>query len=210
MLSKEDIEILKKPFDDKTVGVKIQSFNKAKDKALLILYLQHTDVQDRLDAVDPAWSNGVTDEARHGETFVVRMKLTVKGTTRENVGEGETPKAAHSDALKRCAMLFGVGRYLYDSEHKWVPYNEQTDKFRVWTIQDFHGKPVSSIKPPKGESAEMRKVFEEQDFSGGDLFAEGSGLIRPPKCCGRPMMVDRYDAGLWYCVTCKKKEARAA
>jgi hypothetical protein len=136
-LGKEDIALLSKPFDRKTLGVKVQSFNKERTKALLVCYLQHTDVAARLDEVDPAWSATVTDEKVVNQTFIVRTRLTVKGVSRENVGEGDDAKSAHSDSLKRAAMLFGIGRYLYDTPTVWVPYNDQTDRFRSWTLDDF-------------------------------------------------------------------------
>lgn len=136
-LTAKDIEILSAPFDEKTIGVKVQSFSKDKTKAMLICYLQHTDVYARLEQVDPAWSVIVTDEKQMGEWFVVRVRMTIKGVSRENTGEGDTPKSAVSDAFKRAAMLFGVGRYLYDSEQVWVAYDDQRDRFRVWEYADY-------------------------------------------------------------------------
>jgi hypothetical protein len=102
-----------------------------------VLYLQHTDVQDRLDEVDPGWMTEVLKEDKVGDTTYVRLRLTLKGVSRENVGEGGDPKGAYSDALKRCAMLFGVGRYLYDSPTVWVDYNESRDRYRQWSVEDY-------------------------------------------------------------------------
>ena len=71
------------------------------------------------------------NEERLGDSVYVRIRMTLKGVSRENVGEGGDPKAAYSDALKRAAMLFGVGRYLYDSPTVWADYNESRDRFRA-------------------------------------------------------------------------------
>lgn len=139
MITLDDLKKLGAPFDEKTLGVKVQSLSKDKTKAMLVCYVQHTDVYARLESVDPAWSMEVTSSQRIGDSYFVRVKLTVKGVARENSGDGEDEKSATSDAIKRAAMLFGVGRYLYDSETVWVPYNEQTDKFRTWTVQDYQG-----------------------------------------------------------------------
>ncbi len=136
-LTREDLETLKAPFPDDRLGVKVQSLNRERTRAMLVLYLQHTDVQDRLEEVDPAWTCEVLSEERAGDTVYVRSRMIVKGVARENVGEGGDPKAAYSDALKRCAMLFGVGRYLYDSVTVWTDYQEPRDKFRHWTIEDY-------------------------------------------------------------------------
>lgn len=51
---------------------------------------------------------------------VVQGKLVIGGIVREDVGypnsddDAEPLKSATSDALKRCAVLFGIGRHLYD------------------------------------------------------------------------------------------------
>lgn len=141
MLTKDDIAILTQPFPHETLGIKIQALSKDKTKAMLICYLQHTDVMGRLDKIDPCWYNqkiSLTGEKTDaGMWFICEMTLTLKGVTRINIGEGNTEKAAYSDALKRCAMLFGVGRYLYDSDQAWVPYNEQTMKHKQWTYEEY-------------------------------------------------------------------------
>lgn len=136
-LTREDLQILKAPFPKESLGVKVQSTSKDRTRALLVLYLQHTDVQDRLEMVDPAWTSEVINEERVGDTVYVRIRMMVKGVSRENVGEGNDPKAAYSDALKRAAMLFGIGRYLYDSPTVWAEYNESRDRFRQWSFQDY-------------------------------------------------------------------------
>lgn len=136
-LSHEDLSNLRAPFPKERLGVKVQSVSKNRDRALLVLYLGHTDVMNRLEEVDPAWTTEVLGEERSGDTVYVRMRMTIKGVSRENVGEGGDPKGAYSDALKRCAMLFGVGRYLYDSVTVWADYNEQRDRFKHWSIQDY-------------------------------------------------------------------------
>lgn len=137
LLSSADLKILKAPFPRERLGVKIQTLSKEKTRAMLVLYLQHTDVQDRIEEVDPAWTCEVLKEERHAETVFVRSRMIIKGVARENVGEGYDPKAAYSDALKRCAMLFGIGRYLYDSPTVWTDYQESRDRYRQWSIDDY-------------------------------------------------------------------------
>lgn len=151
-LGASDIEKLKQPFDEKTIGIKVQSFSKAKDRAMLVAYVQHTDVYDRLESVDPAWSCQVATIKETQQVIAVSMKMTVKGVTRENVGEGEDYKSAYSDAIKRVAMLFGIGRYLYDQGQAWVAYDDQRDKFRTWTLQDYQ-QAIRGAKLPTTPSA---------------------------------------------------------
>jgi hypothetical protein len=136
-LTKENLQSLKAPFAREKLRVKVQSLNKEKTRAGLVVYLQHTVVQDRLDEVDPSWSVRVIRERWLGEAFYVQMRMTLKGISRENIGEGKDPKSAYSDALKRCAMLFGIGRYLYHSAIVWVEYDQSKSNFKNWSIEDY-------------------------------------------------------------------------
>lgn len=60
-------------------------------------------------------------------TDVVHGHLTVAGFVREDYGypnsdhDDEPIKAAASDALKRCAVMFGIGRHLYDDNSSHGP-----------------------------------------------------------------------------------------
>jgi hypothetical protein len=54
----------------------------------------------------------------------VRCRLTAFGVTREDVGEGEDPKAAFSDAIKRAAVHLGVRRALYAMRTPWLREGE--------------------------------------------------------------------------------------
>lgn len=144
-LTPQDLDLLAKPFDEKTIGIKVNAFNRERTKVMLVPYVQHTDVYTRLEKVDPAWSSEVThsfhatvgNPGKESVVHYVTVALTVKGVTRTNTGEGEDPKGATSDAHKRAAMLFGVGRYLYDVEGVWLFYDEQKDKYKKYTYDDY-------------------------------------------------------------------------
>ena len=178
-LSTDDLKKLAAPFPRDTLGVKVQSFSKDKTKGMLVLYLQHTDVYSRLEEVDPCWSNKVTTQ-HSDKGLSVFMSITIKGVTRENVGDGDDWKSATSDALKRTAMLFGVGRHLYDTANVWVPYNEQTDKFKVWTVADYDKAARSAgDKAPTAESAALKEQAGENKTKVDKPFE--SGLKSPPK-----------------------------
>lgn len=82
----------------------------------------------------------------------VKGRLTVLGVTREDIGEaGEgnlgTLKAASSDALKRCAVQFGIGRYLYDLPKQWVDWDDArrqpktTPELPDWARPDHERSP---------------------------------------------------------------------
>ena len=105
-----------------------QSFSSDRQQAMLVAYVDARTVMERLDEVCPnEWSFKV--KLYPGSALMARGQLTLAGLTRSDVGEsgeGEAAgaKAATSDALKRCAVHFGVGRYLYDLPRPWVAWDD--------------------------------------------------------------------------------------
>jgi hypothetical protein len=94
-------------------------------------YLTESAITRRLDEVDPTWSFRISLVEHRADKVVVYAAMTVCGVTRESNGmeasaykqgvdrvpenEANYPeKAAVTDALKRCARLFGIGRYILD------------------------------------------------------------------------------------------------
>ncbi|MBZ9713790.1 single-stranded DNA-binding protein [Deinococcus multiflagellatus] len=103
--------------------------SKDRKRALMLAHIDARAVQDRLDATCPDdWSFEV--EVVPGTRLpTVKGRLTVLGVTREDIGEAQegdlgTLKAASSDALKRCAVHFGIGRYLYDLPKTWADWDD--------------------------------------------------------------------------------------
>lgn len=62
-------------------------------------------------------------DAKDGEPYAMLCTLTINGVRREGVGQGADWKEAETDAFKRAAVHFGVGRQLYGTvgEHKPAP-----------------------------------------------------------------------------------------
>ncbi len=134
-------EQLAEPFDADEVKFKpgVISGN----RALALPYVDARVIQDRLDEV--LGVAGWQDEyeclpdgsvvcrlrLRLGEEWITKMDV---GGQSEQPDEGDRRKAAFSDALKRAAVKFGVGRYLYRLEPQWVDYDSQKKKI---------------VKPPK-------------------------------------------------------------
>lgn len=143
---------LQAPFSAHLVGWRAAAFNKDRSRAMLLAYIDARAVQDRLDAICPdSWSFEL-NVIEGTTTPTVKGRLTVLGVTREEIGEageGElgTLKAAASDALKRCAVQFGIGRYLYDLPRQWVDWNDQkrepktSPQLPEWARPDFERSP---------------------------------------------------------------------
>jgi len=131
-LNREILETLSRVFDPREVEVKVQAVNRDRTRAQVVAYVDARTVLDRLDeAVGPTgWSdkyevlfNGTDGDGRR--LVEVKCTLTVLGVSKEDVGEGDSLKAAFSDALKRAAVKFGVGRYLYRLPKVWADLDER-------------------------------------------------------------------------------------
>ncbi|WP_216319078.1 single-stranded DNA-binding protein DdrA [Deinococcus aestuarii] len=186
---------LQAPFPAHLVGWKPQSFTKDRGRALLLAYVDARAVQDRLDAICPdAWSFEI--EVIPGTTSpTVKGRLTVLGVTREDIGEageGEygTLKAASSDALKRCAVQFGIGRYLYDLPKQWVDWNDgrrepaATPELPEWARPDHERSPggahiVQAMEQLKYELPEdlelQREVYKHLKAALGSIHPTSQG-----------------------------------
>ncbi len=134
---------LAEPFPPEEVQWRIEALSRDRKKALVVPYVDARTVLDRLDRVvgPEGWHDEyqvladaertLKDERgeRRERLVEVKCRLTVLGVTKEDVGEGDSLKAAFSDALKRAAVKFGVGRYLYRLEKQWVDYDAEKGRF---------------------------------------------------------------------------------
>ncbi|MGL4554956.1 MAG: Rad52/Rad22 family DNA repair protein [Gemmataceae bacterium] len=125
-------EALARPFSRDEVHWKPQTVKD--NRALVVAFVDARVIQDRLDDVlgVMGWQDGY--EPLPDGSVVCRLKIRIGGEwiTKEDVGgqseqpdEGDRRKAAFSDALKRAAVKFGIGRYLYRLKPQWVDYDAQ-------------------------------------------------------------------------------------
>lgn len=114
---------------------KPQKIAKAQSRALMVAYVDARFVAERLDeAADGDWQFAWEPITISERSAVVKGRLTVCGVSREDAGEFvasgdeggimDVVKSAVSDALKRCGVLFGIGRDLYRIPPQWVNWDE--------------------------------------------------------------------------------------
>ena len=122
------------PFHSYYVGWKAQATSKDKTRALAVPYIDARTVMDRLDqVVGPGhWSDAYRLVSAGDGEFAVECTLTLFGVSKVDVGtanehsdggHASVPKSAYSDALKRAAVKWGIGRYLYRISKQWVGYD---------------------------------------------------------------------------------------
>ena len=121
----EALPLLRRPFSASAVRAKVQNQDRAKPPnwGQIARYIDARLVSERLNLVaGGSWSYeyapldpALRPPTRDGEQTALHVicSLTVFGQTHTDVGEGRDPKAAFSDALKRAAVPFGIGRSIY-------------------------------------------------------------------------------------------------
>lgn len=150
-LTEEDRRMLSVKFDGMHIRFRIAPGKMVNGGKPVLCYLDARLVGERLNMVDLNWGTvmrdlqiiklekpKIKDKWEDGEKTgtqevplyqaSVECRLTVKGITRTDVGEAvdeegseKLVKTAYSDALKRAAVHFGVGAYLYEMPRLYVP-----------------------------------------------------------------------------------------
>jgi hypothetical protein len=121
---------LSAPFEVNEVRWKPQTVSG--NRALAVAFVDARVIMGRLDDVVGMWNWQDSYERLPDGAVVCRLRIRVgdEWITKEDVGgqseqpdEGDRTKAAFSDALKRAAVKFGIGRYLYRLKPQWVDYD---------------------------------------------------------------------------------------
>lgn len=127
--------MLKQPFPADKVSWRVGSTTQAKDKGMALAYIDARDVMERLDdVVGPAnWQCRYPHA--NGKT-VCEIGLYIKDQwVWKADGAGDTDheaeKGALSDAFKRAAVRWGIGRYLYDLSSPWVKIDQRGKSYVI-------------------------------------------------------------------------------
>lgn len=122
------------------------------------VYLTEEAICNRIEEVDPAWTFELQRMERNGEQSTVCARLTICGVSREGVGmqqfnekAPEAEKGAATDALKRCARLFGIGRYLLDAPKEGTAFDGWLAKLQKGSVPPTpapQAPPASSASTP--------------------------------------------------------------
>jgi hypothetical protein len=131
------LDQLKVPFPVKSVHWRVGATNKSEDdpKGIALAYVDARDVMIRLDTVcETDWQCRYSHVTPKGVVCEIGIKIEGEWVWRSN-GAGETDvegeKGALSDAFKRAAVLWGIGRYLYMLPNTWVALKKQGRSFVV-------------------------------------------------------------------------------
>ena len=155
-------DALSAPFDPTEVKFKPQMVKN--NRALAMAYIDARVIQDRLDDVMGVENWQDEYEFLPDDSVVCRLRLHLSGqwVTKMDVGSpseqpdaGDRRKAAVSDALKRAAVKFGLGRYLYRLSAAWVDYDPVKKQFvhppqlPAFALPKPVKQAAKAVEPPK-------------------------------------------------------------
>lgn len=162
------LKALRAPFPPDRVSWRIGPTTADKSRGLAMCYIDARDVMERLDEV--CGLGGWQCRYPHvGQKTVceIGIKIGDEWLWRAN-GAGDTDmeaeKGALSDALKRSAVCWGIGRYLYDVPSQWVDIEPAGRSFK---IKESELRRLAGIlsggsgAPPKGLNGAMERLATE-------------------------------------------------
>jgi len=196
---------LKEPFPASDIEWRVQTAGLSKSKevyAKVLAYLTARAIEDRLDSV--VGPMNWRDEYEPGPAGGVLCKLSIRidgeWITKQDVADNtrkDAVKGGVSGALKRAAVKFGIGRYLYyldidwaeiaakgthyqpkDSKGKYPAFRWNPPDLPEWALPGGSGKPSEAVR------AEMQKAAREiQDYEAPEVKTalnnpKGRGLSR--------------------------------
>lgn len=134
MKEKDIMARLKAPFKPEDIEWKPQSASERNGQisVLVVPYLNARAIMDRLDEVcGPMWKSefeqmslNTSKGTKEGFSCRLAIKIEDEWISRVDgaeVSDIESIKGGHSNALKRAAVQWGIGRYLYELPNFWVP-----------------------------------------------------------------------------------------
>src|SRR4051812_31982418 len=103
-------------------------------------------------------------EVKADHTLYYRCRLAIGDAAFEDVGAGDDPKAAYSDAIKRAAVRAGIGESLYAMDAPWLRVGDAEHQLRVSRAR----KPYLDERTTRW----LRNMYEAWLTRAGVIFGE--------------------------------------
>lgn len=154
-----DLTKLHEPFPADCVSWRVGSVSAEKKKGKALAYIDARDVMQRLDEIvgPENWQCRYT-HAESKTVCEIGIKIGNEWVWKSN-GAGDTDfeqeKGALSDAFKRAAVLWGIGRYLYGIDAPWVDVEPAG---KSWKIPNHELLKLNKLLGSKPKSTVGREV----------------------------------------------------
>lgn len=118
------MQLLQNPFLPEEIEWRVGSTNKEKTKGIALAYVTNRAIQNRLDDVFGAfgWRNEYKEWKNNSQLCGISIKVDGEWITKWDGADDsnmDAVKGGLSDAMKRAAYQWGIGRYLYKLENVW-------------------------------------------------------------------------------------------
>jgi acylphosphatase len=136
MDEREIMKRLQDPFLPEEIEWRVGSTNGDKTKGIALAYITNRAIQNRLDEVFGAfgWRNEFREWKNTSQLCGISVKVDGEWITKWDGADDsntEAVKGGLSDAMKRAAYQWGIGRYLYNLENVWVEIVAAGRSFRL-------------------------------------------------------------------------------
>lgn len=188
-------EALAAPFPAECIGWRPGPASFDKTKCIAMPYIDARDVQDRLDAVlgCAGWmtefrevSNGCVVCVLSCNIGGVWIGKSDVGAPSEQPDKADQLKSAFSDSLKRAAVAWGIGRYLYQLPTMWAPFDAQRKRITQEPKLPAHALPghqqnkAAAIQGEVREPARQPSITPERQQLLRDTEGLANSLERMP------------------------------
>jgi hypothetical protein len=169
-----DLTKLATPFPPEAVSWRVGSTNADKTKGMALAYIDSRDVQNRLDEVCGPENWQVRFPWSDGKALACEIGIRIDGEwVWKGDGAGatdvEADKGRFSDAFKRAAVHWKIGRYLYDLDSPWVALEAAGRSYKI----------------AEGEKAKLRALLARN--------APAAAQQRKPEPAAKPEAVKPID-----------------
>lgn len=206
MDNKDILDALKKPFNPEDIEWRLSRKSKDGQKGEVLAYLTARAIMERLDEVvgPDKWEVSyapVDMGTSTRQTYKGEETVTVKGflatltlhlpdgdvsrTDGANCTDFEPFKGGLSGALKRVAVAFGIGRYLYNLKATWVPINQygnfDAPHLPDWALPEGYQYQDAPAQPsqPAQRTYQKRQQTPAVNENGQVMFTHGKYAGKP-------------------------------
>jgi hypothetical protein len=174
----EIMEKLQAPFDVNDVEWRVQRTVKTRNgvKAVVMPYVTNRAIMSRLDRVFGMghWKNEFTFIENFGVKCRIYAKVNGEWIFKEDGSEFKPNesndkidpiKTAYSNSQKRCAVQFGIGRYLYSVDEVWVDLKDKGQNYQKvdGNAMYWDNPPLPSVVLPEGSQQSIQQQARNEN-----------------------------------------------
>jgi hypothetical protein len=169
----EIMKRLQAPFKPDEIEFRVGSTNKDKTKGLALAYVTNRAIQDRLDEVFGifGWKNEFKEWKDKSQLCGISVLHNGEWITKWDGSDDsnmEATKGGLSDAMKRAAYQWGIGRYLYKLPDSWVDlkdgkYLSHEPQLPAWALPEGY-----TYQKPRNAPQQNKPVGNDNHQPGND------------------------------------------